>query len=1102
MYKKNKLMPAILALIMVLGLILPGPSAVFAETDEEQALDTVIDTVLDTEEGAAPMMMQVSTAEFAGGDGSSDAPYLIETAEHLDNVRNYLGTEHTDKYFQLIENIDLDQSPYNQGQGWNPIGTADNFFAGSFDGNGKTISGLYVNRADVNYIGLFGVIKDAAVIDLTLEAVNITGKEHVGSVAGYCNLSTIADSCATGTVTGSGIDVGGLIGWNYDSTVTRSWTAITVVNTGYSNNTGGLVGRHRGGGITDSYASGCVTGNDEIGGLVGSLLNGNATGCHATGAVEGRRAVGGLAGDCFSSIVTNCYAEGAVTGRSDIDSISEHVGGLVGNQSGGSISTSYAVGNVKGSDLVGGLTGFIGAGTISNSYARGDVTGSDLIGGLVGGIGYSSIYNSYAAGQISGVTHVGGLLGADRYEAGFAGAECYYDTETTGQNDTGKGVPKTTAQMKQRATFNPEPGVGWDFDTIWAIRENVTYPYLQWQTPVSPQEVTRSNPRLAYGGSDGYLAVWLETEFFMENDIPNTNSSIVGQRIHSTGSLAGKSIYIAGSSVSWPSVAYDEINHAYLVVWEDGSGYQSDPATQCDILGQFVDAKTGQLIGSSFAICQDESDQHYPRAAYNSASGSFMVIWHENDENLNTCGRLVRFNSQNKRAELLGTGKILIGDEEDVAAPWGQHDVVGSGIGNKFFVVWADDREDSYTFSIYGRFIDAETGELQGAEDIIIQIPDASMPDDSYYEPSAAGGNGKILVTWTDYSRIYGRYLDGDTMSPFENGFSITDGADDAAVSEPSNAYNSLSLNFLTAFVEDGDLAFAVSGDDSIQLTPGSPLTIAGKAADYTGRKEFPCAVYDSAKKRYFVVYAVTTAGDEPDSTIEGVFVSTGETGQIAKVSVSANPSSGGTVTGGGEYVPGNSVTVSAEAKSGYRFINWTDSIGKPVSSANPYTFTMPDADVELTGNFEKRGSSGSSSSHVIVPQEQVPLGKAEIEIVLTIGSDLALVNGKEVTLDAAPYIKPQADRTMLPVRFLAEQLGAQVYWLPQTGQVRIVYGSTEIILTVGSGKALVNGKEEEMDCAYEIVNSRTFGQVRFICETLGATVQWDAASRKVTVRK
>ena len=105
-----------------------------------------------------------NTTEFAGGSGTEDDPYLIETKEHLNNVRNYL-----DAHYKMLSDIvftDADFAEggdfYNDGIGWCPIGTADIPFTGSFDGDGKSISGLTIvsQSSEAALVGFFGYCKN------------------------------------------------------------------------------------------------------------------------------------------------------------------------------------------------------------------------------------------------------------------------------------------------------------------------------------------------------------------------------------------------------------------------------------------------------------------------------------------------------------------------------------------------------------------------------------------------------------------------------------------------------------------------------------------------------------------------------------------------------------------------------------------------------------------------------------------------------------------------------------------------------------------------------------------------------------------------------
>lgn len=383
---------------------------------------------------------------FAGGNGSAEEPYQIETAQQLAAMSENLTAS-----YELIDDIDLTNyvaeggEGWHDGAGWVPIGTPDTRFSGVFDGQGYTITGLMIDRSSDDYQGLFGYTASGSVIkNIGLIDVDVKGGTTVGGLAGGNN-GTITNAYTTGVVAGNE-RVGGLAGGNYNANTVIKDSHSSAHVTG-ANNVGGLVGGNYVAHISHSYASGSVAGADKVGGLLGDN-NGTLASSYATGTVTGNQNVGGLVGGNFGEI-THSFASGAVTGTSQ-------VGGLVGGNY-VAISHSYATGNVKG--------------WISN------------VGGLTG-INYSSITNTYATGNVSGNQPVGGLVGSNYDSVALS----YYDNETTGQSDTDKGEGRSTAQMKQQATFD------WDFTSTsnWTITEGLSYPVLQ-VADTTPPAVIRAD---------------------------------------------------------------------------------------------------------------------------------------------------------------------------------------------------------------------------------------------------------------------------------------------------------------------------------------------------------------------------------------------------------------------------------------------------------------------------------------------------------------------------------------------------------------------------------------------------------------------------------
>jgi len=199
------------------------------------------------------------TATFAGGDGSEFDPYLIETAQQLNEVRNNL-----DSNFRQIADIDL--SGYSSGNGWEPIGDSKKEFVGTYYGSGYTITNLTIIRNNEDDIALFGYIKEASVGGIRLVDVAINGKDNVGSLAGRSENSNIQLSFVSGTVQG-GENAGGLVGYQLSGNIAECYSTADVSAEARA---GALIGKSDGT-VVNCYATGSVQGVNEVGGLIGRI---------------------------------------------------------------------------------------------------------------------------------------------------------------------------------------------------------------------------------------------------------------------------------------------------------------------------------------------------------------------------------------------------------------------------------------------------------------------------------------------------------------------------------------------------------------------------------------------------------------------------------------------------------------------------------------------------------------------------------------------------------------------------------------------------------------------------------------------------------------
>ena len=300
---------------------------------------------------------EVEMLDDYAGPGKEGEWYVIDSVDDL----YWLATAPKDVQAKLTADITINSSVLDDDgnlisnpklEEWKPIGTSNNPFKGTFDGQGHTISGLYVNLKK-NYVGLFG---------------------HVGKGGTVKNV-TLADSYVSGN-----ISVGGICGWNDGGTVENCTSGCTVKGTG--NSVGGICGsnqkNNRAGRVLNCHNTGKVTGTDfYIGGVCGSNYNSILQESDNSGKVSGKTEVGGVCG----------YNDGTVNGRYNTVEVSGegNVGGVCGWNNKGTVQESYNIGEVSGKNFVGGVCGQNVRGTVKGCYNIGKVPDGNRVGGVCGG---------------------------------------------------------------------------------------------------------------------------------------------------------------------------------------------------------------------------------------------------------------------------------------------------------------------------------------------------------------------------------------------------------------------------------------------------------------------------------------------------------------------------------------------------------------------------------------------------------------------------------------------------------------------------------------------------------------------------------------------
>lgn len=276
------------------------------------------------------------------GDGKVGNPYIITTAEELKWFRDEVNSGNNEICAKIADNVEVidmstvchaeDKSQNLIEKSWEPIGKNDYGYQyqGTFDGNGKTITNLYIN-ASQNNVGLFGYTYEGTIKNLTFEYANVTNTGvFTGFLVGYANTSKLQNIKISKTCQ--------------------------------------------------------MKGGKDTGGIAGYLTYANAYNCVNYATVQGNYRVGGLFGYCSNKerSITTCANYGNVTATST------DAGGLVGYFVSGTIQDCANYGDVKGTERVAGMAGYVSKGKIQNVFSYGNISVTNKTQNVGMVFGYSS----------------------------------------------------------------------------------------------------------------------------------------------------------------------------------------------------------------------------------------------------------------------------------------------------------------------------------------------------------------------------------------------------------------------------------------------------------------------------------------------------------------------------------------------------------------------------------------------------------------------------------------------------------------------------------------------------------------------------------------
>ena len=375
----------------------------------------------------------------ASGDGKVDNPYQISTAAELAWFRDQVNSGNNTISATLTDNIDLsnfchakDGTKYTEEVSWTPIGNSDNMYQGTFDGNGKTISNLYINATywDIGitlFTGFFGYtdaggsIKNITFDNAKVKSVDDYYTGILVGIAASCieNIKTLANCSVEGKD-----NVGGIAG-EANGNIGNCENHAMVNGAGF---VGGIVGRYAysGKSITSCANYGVITGTrNKVGGMAGYFVSGTIQNCANYGDITGTFYVGNLIGCADECNLDNVLGTGNVTATSNKGQAGLLVGNIENSSSTASGILAYnssAKLTINGTEQTGDAVKSVGQGSLTSAEKIMAFTAEQLKSGMVANLLQKNVSGSAKWGQ---------KLNTDDYPLLGSADEVYLDGNVT-----------------------------------------------------------------------------------------------------------------------------------------------------------------------------------------------------------------------------------------------------------------------------------------------------------------------------------------------------------------------------------------------------------------------------------------------------------------------------------------------------------------------------------------------------------------------------------------------------------------------------------------------------------------------------------------------
>lgn len=387
---------------------------------------------------------------FDGGNGTSENPYLINSAKDFKYIQKYTANGYApgnkdaahflSAYYQQTADINFNNTSIT------PIGGNASRFSGQYDGNNKSLQNIKI-EVDGQFAAPFAyLVGDAEIKNLTVSGsitkTETTTNSLAGSIAGILNGNAKVTGCtSSATILSTATYTGGIAGRLYSSTAGISG----CVNNGEvsgSGNVGGIVGQINNGTVSSCDNTGKVAASgDRVGGIAGHLNNASASisKCNNTGEVNGRVSsgnaahAGGIVGQISNGKVDNCINRADVSAVNNVGTASSEVGGITGKISGGTISACYSATakTISGASRVGGIAGYqtnnsSSGSLIINCAAKSNIktvgTGNNGAGGgLVGQMDSSNEQDVILTNSVAFASGIYNTVSSNSYLGGIVG---------------------------------------------------------------------------------------------------------------------------------------------------------------------------------------------------------------------------------------------------------------------------------------------------------------------------------------------------------------------------------------------------------------------------------------------------------------------------------------------------------------------------------------------------------------------------------------------------------------------------------------------------------------------------------------------------------